>query len=50
MESFGIQAEQEHITIVSVAQNTVAIALAALFEHGNLIANDLFKYFSHLKV
>ncbi|NRD79814.1 PLP-dependent aminotransferase family protein [Bacillus sp. BRMEA1] len=44
MESFGIQTDQEHVAIVSGAQNALAIALAAMFEPGNRIATDLYTF------
>lgn len=44
MQSFGIQADQEHISIVSGALNALAITLTALFEPGNRIATDLYTY------
>jgi DNA-binding transcriptional MocR family regulator len=50
MKSFGIQADQEHIAIVSGAQNALAIALAALFEPGNRIATDLYTYSNFIEL
>ncbi|PKF89725.1 PLP-dependent aminotransferase family protein [Bacillus sp. BA3] len=50
MESFGINADQEHIAIVSGAQNALAIALAALFEPGNRIATDLYTYSNFIEL
>jgi len=50
MESFGIQADQEHIAIVSGAQNALAIALAALFEPGNRIATDLYTFSNFIEL
>jgi DNA-binding transcriptional MocR family regulator len=50
MESFGIQTDQEHIAIVSGAQNALAITLAALFEPGNRIATDLYTYSNFIEL
>lgn len=50
MESFGIQTDQEHIAIVSGAQNALAITLAALFEPGNRIATDLYTYANFIEL
>ncbi|ATH91874.1 GntR family transcriptional regulator [Bacillus glycinifermentans] len=50
MESFGIQADQEHMAIVSGAQNALAIALTALFEPGNRIATDLYTYSNFIEL
>ncbi|MFD6440209.1 PLP-dependent aminotransferase family protein [Peribacillus sp. NPDC060186] len=50
MESFGIHADQEHIAIVSGAQNALAIALAALFVPGNRIATDLYTYSNFIEL
>lgn len=50
MESFGIHADQDHIAIVSGAQNALAIALAALFEPGNRIATDLYTYSNFIEL
>lgn len=50
MESFGIHTDQEHIAIVSGAQNALAIALAALFEPGNRIATDLYTYSNFIEL
>lgn len=50
MESFGIQTDQEHIAIVSGAQNALTIALAALFEPGNRIATDLYTYSNFIEL
>lgn len=50
MESFGIHADQEHIAIVSGAQNALAVALAALFEPGNRIATDLYTYSNFIEL
>ncbi|MFD6210587.1 PLP-dependent aminotransferase family protein [Peribacillus sp. NPDC060253] len=50
MESFGIHADQEHIAIVSGAQNALAIALASLFEPGNRIATDLYTYSNFIEL
>ncbi|MCJ2147208.1 PLP-dependent aminotransferase family protein [Bacillus sp. B19-2] len=44
MKSLGIQTDQEHISIVSGAQNALAVSLTALFEPGNRIATDLYTY------
>lgn len=50
MESFGIQTNQDHISIVSGAQNALAIALAALFEPGNRIATDIYTYSNFIEL
>ncbi|CAK8583746.1 PLP-dependent aminotransferase family protein [Priestia megaterium] len=50
MQSFGIQADQEHISIVSGAQNALAIILTALFEPGNRIATDLYTYSNFIEL
>ncbi|WP_273485028.1 PLP-dependent aminotransferase family protein [Desulforamulus ruminis] len=50
MESFGIHADQEHMAIVSGAQNALAIALFALFEPGNRIATDLYTYSNFIEL
>ncbi|MDR7001109.1 PLP-dependent aminotransferase family protein [Neobacillus niacini] len=50
MESFGIHTDQEHIAIVSGAQNALAITLAALFEPGNRIATDLYTYSNFIEL
>lgn len=50
MESFGIHADQEHMAIVSGAQNALAVALAALFEPGNRIATDLYTYSNFIEL
>ncbi len=50
MESFGICADQEHIAIVSGAQNALAIALTALFKPGNRIATDLYTYSNFIEL
>ncbi|MFA1712369.1 PLP-dependent aminotransferase family protein [Peribacillus frigoritolerans] len=50
MESFGIHADQDHIAIVSGAQNALAIALAALFEPANRIATDLYTYSNFIEL
>ncbi len=50
MESVGIRTDQEHIAIVSGAQNALAIALAALFEPGNRIATDLYTYSNFIEL
>jgi DNA-binding transcriptional MocR family regulator len=50
MESFGIHTDQEHVAIVSGAQNALAIALAALFEPGNRIATDLYTYSNFIEL
>ncbi|MCR8928853.1 PLP-dependent aminotransferase family protein [Priestia megaterium] len=50
MQSFGIQADQEHISIVSGAQNALAIILNALFEPGNRIATDLYTYSNFIEL
>ncbi|MDM5357025.1 PLP-dependent aminotransferase family protein [Peribacillus sp. RS7] len=50
MKSFGIQVDQEHIAIVSGAQNALAIALTALFEPGNRIATDLYTYSNFIEL
>ncbi|MGG3181399.1 PLP-dependent aminotransferase family protein [Priestia megaterium] len=50
MQSFGIQADQEYISIVSGAQNALAIILTALFEPGNRIATDLYTYSNFIEL
>ncbi|MFP3124870.1 PLP-dependent aminotransferase family protein [Ectobacillus funiculus] len=50
MNSFGIQADQEHMAIVSGAQNALAITLTALFEPGNRIATDLYTYSNFIEL
>lgn len=50
MELFGIRTDQEHIAIVSGAQNALAIALTALFEPGNRIATDLYTYSNFIEL
>lgn len=50
MEFFGIHTDQEHIAIVSGAQNALGIALAALFEPGNRIATDLYTYSNFIEL
>ena len=50
MQSFGIQADQEHVSIVSGAQNALAIILNALFEPGNRIATDLYTYSNFIEL
>ncbi|ERM18901.1 PLP-dependent aminotransferase family protein [Brevibacillus laterosporus] len=50
MESFGIHTDQEHLAIVSGAQNALAIALVALFEPGNRIATDLYTYSNFIEL
>ncbi|MGW9103768.1 aminotransferase-like domain-containing protein [Priestia megaterium] len=50
IKSFGIQAKQEHISIVSGAQNALAIVLTALFEPGNRIATDLYTYSNFIEL
>ncbi|MGG3451863.1 PLP-dependent aminotransferase family protein [Domibacillus aminovorans] len=50
MESFGIRTDQEHISIVSGAQNALAITLTALFEPGNRIATDLYTYSNFIEL
>lgn len=50
MESFGIHSDQEHIAIVSGAQNALAIALTSLFEPGNRIATDLYTYSNFIQL
>lgn len=50
MKSFGIQTDQDHISIVSGAQNALAISLAALFEPGNRIATDLYTYSNFIEL
>ncbi|MED4727803.1 putative HTH-type transcriptional regulator YjiR [compost metagenome] len=50
MDSFGIHVDQEHIAIVSGAQNALAIALTALFEPGNRIATDLYTYSNFIEL
>jgi DNA-binding transcriptional MocR family regulator len=50
MESFGIHMDQEHVAIVSGAQNALAITLSALFEPGNRIATDLYTYSNFIEL
>jgi DNA-binding transcriptional MocR family regulator len=50
MESFGIHIDQEHLAIVSGAQNALAIALIALFEPGNRIATDVYTYSNFIEL
>ncbi|MEI1420233.1 PLP-dependent aminotransferase family protein [Bacillus cabrialesii] len=50
MKSFGIQTDQEHISIVSGAQNALAVSLIALFEPGNRIATDLYTYSNFIEL
>ncbi|AJO18384.1 MULTISPECIES: aminotransferase-like domain-containing protein [Bacillus] len=50
MESFGIHADQEHIAIVSGAQNALAIALTSLFDPGDRIATDLYTYSNFIEL
>ncbi|RBP30144.1 regulatory GntR family protein [Bacillus mycoides] len=50
MSSFGINVTQEHIAIVSGAQNTLAITLTALFKPGNRIATDLYTYSNFIEL
>lgn len=50
MESFGIETDQEHIAIVSGAQNALAIVLTALFEPGYRIATDLYTYSNFIEL
>ncbi|MGG0481550.1 PLP-dependent aminotransferase family protein [Priestia megaterium] len=50
MKSFGVQANQENISIASGAQNALAITLTALFEPGNRIATDLYTYSNFIEL
>lgn len=50
MESLGIHADQEHIAIVSGAQNALAIALTALFKPGDRMATDLYTYSNFIEL
>ncbi|WP_050183737.1 PLP-dependent aminotransferase family protein [Domibacillus robiginosus] len=50
MEPFGIRADQEHTTIVSGAQNALAITLTALFEPGHRIATDLYTFSNFIEL
>ncbi|USK68619.1 PLP-dependent aminotransferase family protein [Peribacillus asahii] len=50
MKSFGIHADQEHMAIVSGAQNALAIALTALFEPGQRIATDVYTYSNFIEL
>ncbi|MDM5452160.1 PLP-dependent aminotransferase family protein [Peribacillus simplex] len=50
MESFGINADTEHVAIVSGAQNALAITLTALFKPGNRIAIDLHTYSNFIEL
>lgn len=50
MEPFGIHADQDHVAIVSGAQNALAVTLASLFEPGNRIATDLYTYSNFIEL
>ncbi|MEI2467891.1 PLP-dependent aminotransferase family protein, partial [Niallia taxi] len=50
MESFGMNVDHENISIVSGAQNALAITLASLFEPGNRIATDIFTYANFIEL
>lgn len=50
MNELGIQAEAEHVAIVSGAQNALVITLLALFEPGNRIAVDVFTYSNFIEI
>lgn len=50
MESFGIQTDQEHLAIVSGAQNALAVTMTALFEPGNRIATDFYTYSNFIEL
>ncbi|MEH7741579.1 PLP-dependent aminotransferase family protein [Bacillus subtilis] len=50
MKSFGIQTDLEHVSIVSGAQNALAVSLTALFEPGNRIATDLYTYSNFIEL
>ncbi|OMF39354.1 aminotransferase-like domain-containing protein [Paenibacillus peoriae] len=50
MKAFGIQADTEHMAIVSGAQNALAITLLALFEPGDRIAVDQYTYANFIEV
>ncbi|UOQ48706.1 PLP-dependent aminotransferase family protein [Gracilibacillus caseinilyticus] len=50
MASFGISVDQDHVAIVSGAQNALAISMSALFEPGNRIATDLYTYSNFIEL
>lgn len=50
MQSFGIYAEPDNMTIVSGAQNALAVTLFALFEPGNRIAVDRYTYSNFIEL
>jgi DNA-binding transcriptional MocR family regulator len=50
MKSFGVHADQEHMAIVSGAQNALAITLTALFEPGQRIATDFYTYSNFIEL
>ncbi|MCG7381724.1 PLP-dependent aminotransferase family protein [Paenibacillus sp. ACRRY] len=50
MQTLGIQADTEHVAIVSGAQNAIAITLFALFEPGNRIAVDVYTYANFIEI
>ncbi|MCC2543386.1 PLP-dependent aminotransferase family protein [Bacillus thuringiensis] len=50
LRSFGINVTQEHMAIVSGAQNALAITLTALFKPGNRIATDLYTYSNFIEL
>lgn len=50
MKAFGIQADPDHMAIVSGAQNALAITLMALFEPGNRIAVDFYTYSNFIEL
>lgn len=50
MKSFGIDVNQDHIAIVSGAQNALAITLTALFKPGNRIATDVYTYSNFIQL
>ncbi|MGD2434341.1 PLP-dependent aminotransferase family protein [Bacillus velezensis] len=50
IKSFGIQTDLEHVSIVSGAQNALAVSLSALFEPGNRIATDLYTYSNFIEL
>ncbi|SDZ28854.1 DNA-binding transcriptional regulator, MocR family, contains an aminotransferase domain [Evansella caseinilytica] len=50
MKSIGVHADQEHMAIVSGAQNALAITLKALFEPGQRIATDVYTYSNFIEL
>lgn len=50
MENLGVDASPEQVSIVSGAQNALAISLTALFEPGQKIATDLYTYSNFIEI